>query len=206
MKLIKRFRLSASLNNALLILENNKYILIDAPNKIEKVIAYLEQENIILSEVWLTHCHYDHVLGLPLLKETYPKLKVYIADKEMKGINDPNDNLLIKVKDNNFSYDGEILDNQLLLEEYPDLQMFYISGHSLKSTCYYFPNDNTVFAGDSLFRETIGRSDMIYGSQEKLIAGIKKHLLTLPKSTTVYPGHGFMTTIEHELANNQVIK
>ncbi|NLC95292.1 MAG: MBL fold metallo-hydrolase, partial [Bacilli bacterium] len=63
-----------------------------------------------------------------------------------------------------------------------------------------------VFTGDALFKLSIGRTDFYGGNQQELIKNIKEKLLTLPKNTIVYPGHGPATTIEYELAYNIYIK
>ncbi len=206
MELIKKFRLSQMFNNCFLIKEKNKYILIDAPADIQKVIVFLESENINLDEVWLTHCHFDHVLGLNILKDKFPNLKVYISKEEMNGINNKEENLFEPFGiESDFKYCGEVFASEDLTKEYKDLKTFFITGHSLNSTSYYFPKENTIFTGDVLFRETIGRSDLIYGNGIKLIEGIKKHLFTLPDETEVYSGHGFVTSIGHEKENNRAI-
>ncbi len=206
MKIIKKFRLSQMFNNAFLIEEQGKSILIDAPSDIQNVIKFLEENEKTLDEVWLTHCHFDHILGLNLLKEKYKDLEVYISKEEINGINNKEENLITSFTPSlNFHYNGEIKDNQELKEKYPNLSLIFVSGHSLKSTCYYFSKENIIFTGDVLFRETIGRSDLIHGNSQELISTIKEKLFILPEKTEVYSGHGFVTSIGYEKENNKAI-
>ncbi len=205
MKIIKKFRLGKMVNNSYLIDSNNKMILIDAPEGIEKVITFLENHNKILDEVWLTHCHFDHIAGLNLLKEKYPNLKVFSSKEEIEMINNSEDNYSLEFLNIDLKYNGLILDNRALLQEHNDLSIEFISGHSFSSSVYVFVKDKAMFSGDVLFRETIGRSDLKYGNFNLLNSLIKKNLFKYNDSTKVYPGHGFSTEIGYEKENNKVI-
>ncbi len=205
MKLLKRFKLTQMLNNAYLINVDDKNILIDAPGDIQKVINYLKENDMDLDEVWLTHYHVDHILGLNELFDIFPNLKIYISKEEIEGLYNKDYNLSEEIGVN-FNYNGEVFNNSVLIDKYPQLEIFYISGHSLNSSCYFFKDEKVLFSGDVLFRGTIGRSDLIFGDQQKLIKGIKDHLFTLDDETEVYAGHGFKTTIKEEKENNIISK
>ncbi len=202
MKIIKRFRLSDFLNNAYLIQNNNKVILIDAPNKIERIINYLNEHDLVLNEVWLTHIHFDHIAGLQTILDTYPNIKVFLSDQEIELINDSNSTLAHMFGNNDLKFNINFNDASLL--EDGNLCVKFISGHSAKSTVYIFKKEKIMFSGDVLFNNSIGRSDLIYGDQEKLVAGIKEHLLGFD-GFDVYPGHGFSTTIEKEKKGNDYL-
>lgn len=201
MELIKRFRLSKMLNNSFLIKEKNKIILIDAPDEIYKVIDYLDENELELNEVWLTHYHFDHLLGLTELKNKYKHLKVYIAEEEIECITNPNTSILEQYTDKKVEYLGEVCKNEELINEYPGLKIAYIAGHSKLSSVYIFEKEGIMFTGDVLFQGTIGRSDLEYGDFDALVKGIKKHLLVY-ENMEVYPGHGFKTTILQEKKRN----
>lgn len=204
MELVQQFRLSKLVNNTFLIKKEGKYILIDAPDDIYKVIEFLRTNNINLDEVWLTHCHFDHILGLKDLKEEFPNLRVFSSKDEINMITNSNDNLLVRYN-MFFDYPYEIEDNQKLLEEYNDLEIKIISGHSYASSVYILKNSKVMFTGDVLFRETVGRSDLIYGDFNKLNTSIKKELFIYEGDYIVYPGHGLKTSIEHEKKHNKLI-
>ncbi|MTM67730.1 MBL fold metallo-hydrolase, partial [Turicibacter sanguinis] len=87
-----------------------------------------------------------------------------------------------------------------------NIQAFHVPGHTTGSLCFYFKEGDMLFTGDTLFKGSIGRTDFIYGNHDQLVTGIKKKLLTLPKNTLVYPGHGDCTTIEEETNHNPFLK
>ncbi len=201
MKILKRFLIGEVQNNCAIVNHNDKIILIDAPYPIDNITNYLKSNNLELDYIFITHIHFDHIAGVEHLVKLYPNVEVYTSKKEKYMFNDPKENLSYR-HDINVNYTGEIKTFDKL--EIKGIEFKYISGHSKQSTVICF--DKAIFTGDTLFRETIGRSDLPHGNQEKLISGIKSELLGLDKNTKVYPGHGFATTIENELQNNSYLK
>ena len=84
--------------------------------------------------------------------------------------------------------------------------MLHTPGHTLGGICLYSKDEGIVFTNDTLFAESIGRTDFPGGSMSELIKSIKEKLLILPDETKVYPGHGPITTIASEKAHNQFLK
>lgn len=199
MKIIKKFVLGSAQMNSFLIEHNDEIMIIDPGENIEKVIDYLEESNLQLTRILITHAHFDHVAGLTILRNRYPKAKAYIAQAEMELLRNPQ-TLLATAFNSDYCYQGEIHPSEEL--NVTGLKVRHISGHSLNSTVYIFTEDNVVFTGDTLFNGAVGRSDFINGNQQALLGGITDHLLSLPGDTKVYPGHGFATTIEQEKTNN----
>lgn len=74
-------------------------------------------------------------------------------------------------------------------------------GHKEDAVCFYVPKEEVLFSGDTLFQESVGRTDLPGGDTATLMRSLKK-LAVLPKQTTVYPGHGYSTTIAHEIEFN----
>jgi glyoxylase-like metal-dependent hydrolase (beta-lactamase superfamily II) len=83
-----------------------------------------------------------------------------------------------------------------------EIKVIHIPGHSPGGSCFYLEKDGVLISGDSLFTESIGRTDLPGGSQAQLTGAIRTKLLTLPESTKVFPGHGPATTIGHEKRHN----
>jgi hydroxyacylglutathione hydrolase len=205
MKIIKKFLLGSIENNCFLIEVNNKVILIDAPMGSETIISYLEDNNLNLDYLFLTHTHYDHILGLDLFYDKFPNLKIYVNKIERNFLRDPVENLSVYAeKEYIFTKEVNIFDD--INPSDFGMEIYYISGHSKSSAVFYFPKEKTVFAGDTLFKGTIGRSDLNYGDMSSLIAGIKQHLMILADETVVYPGHGGSTTIGDEKKNNNYMR
>ena len=84
-------------------------------------------------------------------------------------------------------------------DEINGFRVLHTPGHTEGSVCYYKEQENILFSGDTLFRRSRGRTDLIGGNEEKLMKSLKR-LITLPKETKVYPGHGANTTIAEEIA------
>lgn len=159
--------------------------------------------------ILLTHGHYDHIGALPeLLELVGHKVPVYASEEEADVLNDPRKNLsamlsgqMLTVKPDILLKDGqelEILDTKL--------QCFLVPGHTKGGMCYYLPENEMLFSGDTLFARSIGRSDFPTGDEAKLIKGIQDKLMCLPDTTTVYPGHNERTTIGKERIGNPFIQ
>ena len=82
------------------------------------------------------------------------------------------------------------------------IRVFHTPGHTVGGCCYYFPYQNVVFSGDTLFCTSVGRTDFPKGSEAQIIRSIKEKLLPLPDETTVYTGHNDITTIGAERMYN----
>ena len=82
------------------------------------------------------------------------------------------------------------------------IRVLFTPGHTVGGCCYYFPYQNVVFSGDTLFQTSVGRTDFPRGSMSDLVNGIRTKLMPLPDETAVYTGHGDMTTIGTERKYN----
>lgn len=159
--------------------------------------------------ILLTHGHYDHIGALPeLLELVGHKVPVYASEEEADVLNDPRKNLsamlsgqMLTVKPDILLKDGQELE---LLDT--KLQCFLVPGHTKGGMCYYLPENEMLFSGDTLFARSIGRSDFPTGDEEKLIKGIQDKLMCLPDTTVVYPGHNERTTIGKERIGNPFIQ
>jgi hydroxyacylglutathione hydrolase len=205
MRIIKKFLLGKIENNCFLIEINEKIILIDAPMDSEFIVEYLDDNNLELDYLFLTHTHYDHILGLDLFYNKYPNLKIYVNKVERSFLKDPVENLSVYA-DKEYVFKKEVNTYDDINPSDFGMEIYYISGHSKSSAVFYFPKEKVVFAGDTLFKGTIGRSDLNYGDMGSLVAGIKQYLMVLSDETVVYPGHGGSTTIGDEKKNNNYMR
>jgi glyoxylase-like metal-dependent hydrolase (beta-lactamase superfamily II) len=201
-------------------LQENTYLLFN--EKKECIIidpgCYFEQEreelsNFISGEalkpVMLinTHCHLDHVFGNKFIHETYG-LELYIHEGEKKVLelapasglmwNMPFDNYAGPLQ---FVHPGE----NLFLGDDP-LEVLFTPGHSPASISLYASKDGFLIAGDVLFRESVGRTDLPGGDPDVLVKSIMDQFYVLPDKTVVYSGHGPATTIGHEKKFNPFVK
>lgn len=200
MKIIKTFILGDANTNCYLFEENKKYYLIDCGMNINEVTDYLQEENINIEAILLTHTHYDHIAGINEFINLYPKTIFYVPKEEKELLYDFTSTGNLGVF---FGKEYIVEEQPILLEETFEnfFDIKYITGHSKMSAIFINHENKIIFSGDTLFQSTIGRSDLAYGNQELLIKGIKEFILTLAGDYKVYPGHGMKTTVEAEKEN-----
>ena len=129
-------------------------------------------KNYNLQAILITHHHFDHVGALEELLD-YKKVEIYDYKLEEK-----------EYSINDFKF-----------------KIIKTPGHTSDSITFYFYNENTMFVGDFVFKETIGRTDLPTGNDIEMVSSIKK-IKQYDKNTVLYPGHGEETTIEHEIEYN----
>lgn len=154
-----------------------------------------------------THCHLDHVFGNKFVHDTWG-LDLHLHEKE-KPVLDfaplsgerwqlPFDNYngpLVYLKEGNFIKIGE-----------DQLEIRFTPGHSPGSVSFYSAADGFIIGGDVLFNRSIGRTDLPGGSMDTLVESIRTQFFTLPDETKVYSGHGPVTTVGYEKANNPFVR
>jgi len=171
----------------------------DSPATIESVVL---KNGLKPQAILLTHGHFDHILAANEVKEKF-SIPLYACDKEKNLIENGSLNLSssygarVELSDVQYVQDKELLDIAGF-----SIKVIHTPGHTEGSACYYFINENILISGDTLFLESIGRSDFPTGNSSQLIRSVKEKLLLLPGETIVYPGHGDATTIEYEKKYN----
>ena len=182
-------------------------IVIDPGDDIEQVLALIEKHNLQVKQIVITHAHIDHVggamklraaTGAPILlnQNDYALLKMLDVQAAWIGVPTPG-----KVEiDQNLRHADTINTGSL------QAQVLHTPGHTEGSICLYFPAQQKLIAGDTLFAGSIGRTDLPGGSYEKILRSIHDRVLALPNETVVVPGHGPLTTIGEERDNNPFLQ
>ena len=179
--------------------ENTKEgVLIDAGGGIDKIVNFIENMQIKLKYIILTHCHVDHVAGLRTLKKEYPRAQIIINVEDAEGLADASINMCeyLGVENNFLNADITVKEGDKI--QFGDLEALIIHtpGHTAGSMCILIKDP--LFSGDTLFKGTRGRTDLKTGSEREILWSIKDKLLELPENTIVYPGHGATTIIKDE--------
>ncbi len=183
-------------------------LIVDTGMEAAELIDFLAKHKLNPVAVVLTHGHADHITGVAALRQKYPDIKVYIHKLDAKLLSDTTSNLSamagqpFTTQPADFSLEeGDVVEQAGF-----KLKVIHTPGHTPGGICLYSKNDRIVFSGDTLFADSIGRTDFPDGSMQQLIKGIKEKLLTLPDETVVYTGHGPSTTIAQEKAHNPFVQ
>ncbi len=185
-----------------------KCLVIDTGLDGRELVEFLEEHQLAPVAVVLTHGHADHIVGLAALRQRYPGIKVFIHQLDAPLLTDSDSNLsaLAGMTFATESADVLLRDGDVIEEAGVRLQVLHTPGHTLGGICLYAEADDLVFAGDTLFADSVGRTDFPGGDMEQLIESIRTKLFTLPDTTAVYPGHGMRTTIGREKRANPFVR
>lgn len=166
------------------------------PERIEELIQKMELQP---GAILLTHGHFDHIMAVDAVRERY-QIPVYAAEAERNTLADESYNMAVmigvstlSVQADHWLQDGDEIE---LLGQ--PVRCLLTPGHTEGGMCYYFPKAGILFSGDTLFRESVGRTDFPGGSMSVLIRSIREKLFVLPEAVQVYPGHGLITSIQNE--------
>lgn len=197
--------------NTYVLIEGDEALIIDPgftqDSEYNTVKSTIEDEGATLKAIVLTHAHVDHVLGIDQVLDDYD-VPVYLSDKDRYlWDNFASQAAMFGLQVDGFSFDPEPLKVQpeWTLGNFR-FEVRYTPGHSPDHVSLYSSPDGVVIAGDALFKEGIGRTDLYKGDFSLLEKSIREKLYSLPDNTIVYPGHGPETTIGHEKRSNPFVK
>lgn len=187
-------------------------ICIDPADKGEQIFEALERSGFCVRAVFLTHGHFDHILGCEgLLRAANERaadrgeepVKLYACEQERVLLGDSRKNVSAQVsRPCTCDADVYVRDGEIIEAAGMTCRLIATPGHTEGGCCYYFEEAGLLVSGDTLFQESVGRTDLPTGSMSTLVRSVKEKLLILPEETLVYPGHGDSTTIGHEKKYN----
>lgn len=182
--------------------ETKEVFIVDPGFRDEKFMASLEEKGYRVKGILLTHGHFDHIGGVAGLVAKYA-CPVYALEEERELLENPKVNLSSTVRTPMSIHDFIALrDGEEFQVAGITLKAIATPGHTVGGVCYYMESQSVLFAGDTLFLESVGRTDFPGGSASALVHSIREKLFKLPEDTIVYPGHMDATSIEHEKKYN----
>lgn len=167
---IKRLIVGALETNCYILEQNNMVLIIDPGDEFELINSEISNKKVI--GILITHYHFDHIGALEKLKNKYD----------------------VPI------YDYHILDGKKINIENFNFILLHTPGHTSDSVTFHFINDNIMFTGDFIFRESIGRTDLATGNMSVMMMSIDR--IKHHKDTKIYPGHGDSTTLDYEKKHN----
>lgn len=187
--------------------ESHEAMVIDPGDQVDEILKILKEEKLTLKQIVVTHAHIDHIGGAMKLK----------AATSAPILLNQNDTALLKMLDVQAAWigmkspgpvqvDDSVSDATVLNVGNLKANVIHTPGHTEGSICLYFPDEETLLAGDTLFAGSIGRTDLPGGSYEKIMRSLHNQVLALPDDTQVVPGHGPITTIGDERSTNPFLQ
>lgn len=198
--------------------EANCYIICDEETKVGAVLDVGGFSEELLNEIkaagieelkyiLCTHGHFDHIAGVKRLKEIYPEAKIVIGEKDAILTEDSDKNAAdyFGAPFNSFKPDALVKENDYLEIGGKKLRVLATPGHSPGGVCYVCDEEKLLFSGDTLFKLTVGRTDLWGGNLNELLDSVER-LMLLSDDYTVYTGHNISTTIGSERVRNRYLR
>ncbi|MGD0202136.1 MAG: MBL fold metallo-hydrolase [Bryobacteraceae bacterium] len=187
--------------------ETREGIVIDPGDDVEEILHILERHGLRLTTIVVTHAHIDHIGGAQKLKQATGAV-VYMSERDIPL----NERLDIQAAwlgvatPERAQIDMPAREGDRLRVGPASLVVLNTPGHTPGSISLWIPEEKKLIAGDTLFREGIGRTDLPGGDSREILRSISDKFLPLPEETVVVPGHGELTTLGHEKEFNYFLQ
>ncbi len=182
-------------------------IVVDPGDDISEIEAILAKHQLTVKMIVITHAHIDHIGGAAKLKKiTGAPVIMNPKDQELYDALPVQASWLGMETPEQTTIDTPAKEGDTLRFGNYEMQVIHTPGHTQGSTSLYLPSERTLIAGDTLFRDSIGRTDLPGGDGRKILSSIKTKLLVLPEDTEVVCGHGPNTTIGREAKRNPYLR
>lgn len=185
--------------------ETKDAVIFDPAAYSEKIADQIKSRDLKLHYIVLTHGHGDHIGGVEAFMKEFPKAKLVAGEKELPMLQSAEQNMTAMMHGYpiQLTPDVAVKDGDTLIAGSLELKIIDTPGHTVGGISVLI--GDALFSGDTLFRESVGRSDFPGGDSYALMHSIKDKLFVLPDNTNVYPGHMGSTEIGHEKENNPFV-
>ena len=192
--------------------ERGEAVLIDAPGDVwAEVEPILKREGCRLTELWLTHGHWDHMQGAAeVVRATSARVLAHADDRVLIEAPGVMSDFMARFTGERMILEPARVDRWVTPGEKwttlgLEVEVRHVPGHCPGNVLFYFAAAGTAFVGDALFNGSVGRTDLPGGDFAVLEKSIREQIYTLPEKTVVFPGHGPKTTVAHERATNPYV-
>ena len=187
--------------------QSREAVVIDPGDEIQRILAILEKHQLRVKAIIITHAHIDHIGGAQKLKAaTGAPVYMNLNDAELQKMLDVQASWLGMEPPEQVAIDMPAKDGDRLVVGTAEFHVLHTPGHTQGSISLYIPTEKKLVAGDTLFRDSIGRTDLPGGDGKQILRSIHDKLLPLPEDTVVIPGHGGNTTIGREKRSNYFLQ
>ncbi|WP_167955945.1 MBL fold metallo-hydrolase [Anaerosporobacter faecicola] len=183
--------------------ETKECIIVDPGGEKEKIENKIQSLQCKPVAILLTHGHFDHILAVKDLVEEYG-IPVYANAEEREVLINDEYNLSVDFNGASYTCDANhyLQDGELLTLGGFTVKAIATPGHTKGGMCYYFMDEQILVTGDTLFRETVGRTDLPTSNMRQIIHSVCHQLESVADEAVVLPGHGETTTMSYERKNN----
>ncbi|HEY3309565.1 MAG TPA: MBL fold metallo-hydrolase [Desulfuromonadaceae bacterium] len=183
--------------------ETGEGIVVDAGGDADKILTVVQNHDLTIKQVISTHGHFDHIgANRSLIERFSASYRIHEADVHMLERAADVARAYGMRGDNSPPPDAFLEDGMEIALGKVRIKVLHTPGHTQGGCCLYMEDEKKIITGDTLFADSIGRTDLPGGSHQQLLDSIRTKLFTLPADVVAYPGHGPQTTIGHEKANN----
>ncbi len=178
-------------------------IVVDPGADIDSIMALVEQHQLTVRQIVITHAHIDHIgEAADIQRRTGATVAMHPGEMVLYDAIEQQAAWLGVPAPEKVNIDIPLKSNDTLQLGKTEIRVLFTPGHSPASVSLWIPSEKRVIAADTLFRRSIGRTDLPGGDHATLIRSIREKLFTLPGETLVIPGHGENTTIAEEIRHN----
>ena len=182
--------------------KTGELLVVDPGDQAQLIEKQIEKTGAKPVGILLTHGHFDHAGAAEELADKY-QISIYAHEAERETLEDPGLNLCGMIGEHKvYHADIFVKDEEVLNLAGFSIRVFFTPGHTIGGCCYYIADEKILFSGDTLFQESVGRTDFPRGSASDLIRAIREKLMPLPDDVTVYTGHDESTLIGYERMHN----
>lgn len=187
--------------------ESKEALIVDPGDRADQIRAMIEREGVKPVAILLTHGHFDHMMAAEELRRIYD-IPVYAGEKEQEVLENASLNLSTGFirKAYTMKADHYLSDGEELILAGSRIKVLETPGHTPGGCCYYLAEEGILFSGDTLFCQSVGRTDFPGGSFDEIKKSIKEKLFLLPAETICYCGHGEGTRIGREMERNPYVR